>query len=37
LEATQNEFKWNGSELLWMKDEGVVVAVRASKIAMGKE
>jgi hypothetical protein len=36
-EATQNVFQWNGRILLRMKGEGMVVAVRAAEIAMGKE
>jgi ribonuclease PH len=34
---TQHLFDWNGSILLRMKNERVVMAVRTTEVAMGKE
>jgi hypothetical protein len=36
-EVAQYLFNWNGSILLRMKNESMVVAVRTTKIAVGKK
>jgi len=37
MKITQNLFNWNGSILLRMKNERVVMAIRTTEVAVGKE
>jgi len=37
MEAKENDLQWNGSILLRMEDEGMVVAVWTAEIAAGKK
>ncbi len=37
MEAAENPFEWNGSKLLGMENKGVVVAIRAAEITVGKK